>query len=295
MDPFLLPPLSMLRAFEAAARRGGFSAAGRELNVTHAAVAQQVRKLEHHLGVKLMRRDGRGVSLTREGEQLAGRLAGAFGAMQAAIQEVTTASAERPVTITLTPAFSATWLIPRMTSFRAAHPNIEVMLSPTIDLIDMETSDIDIAIRFGAGHWPGLLAAPLLSSPVAMVAHPDLLARHPVQVPADLLGLPWVQETGTGELKIWLEEHGVNVAQKTDVLHLPGYLAVDALRTGQGAGLTARAFVEADIEAGRLISLFDDAQDNDTGYYVAHRDEPLRQTVKDVIAWLHQDASYDVN
>ena len=102
-----LPSLTSLRAFEAAARLGGFSAAGRELNVTHAAVAQQVRGLEATLGVTLLARAGRGLSLTSEGERLAAALTSSFGAIAAAVEEVRSGENGRPLHVTLTPGFAS--------------------------------------------------------------------------------------------------------------------------------------------------------------------------------------------
>ncbi|GMG82323.1 transcriptional regulator GcvA [Paralimibaculum aggregatum] len=287
MDWSGLPPLSQLRAFETTARTGGFSAAGRELNVTHAAVAQQVRGLERHLGVGLVRREGRGLALTPEGARLAEALGAGFETMRAALAEILAEQAARPVHITLTPAFLAAWLMPRLGEFRAAHPKIELMLNPSTDVVDLARSGHDLAIRFGTGDWPGLEAIPLVAAPVVVVAAPALLAACAVREPADLLALPWVQEIGTDELAVWLRGHGVEIAGKTDILHLPGKHAIDAILRGDGAGMTARIFVEEDIAAGRLVALFDRDRDaSGTGYHLVRRPGRQRPDVQKVAGWL---------
>ncbi|MEL6482521.1 MAG: LysR substrate-binding domain-containing protein [Pseudomonadota bacterium] len=294
MDWSALPPLSMIRAFEAAARTGGFSAAGRELNVTHAAVAQQVRALEARLGLRLMRREGRGVVLTPEGQRLAQGLGRGLETMRHALGEAARDAAGRPVRLTLTPKFSAYWLMPRLARFRAAHPDIELLVSPTPELVDLATGAFDLAIRFGQGGWPVAEAELLVPSAHVVVATPALLERHPVHEPADLLDIPWVQETETDEWFTWLTAHGVTPRPKHDVLHLPGYMALAAMRSGEGAGLTARNFVQAEIEAGSLVALFDEPGAPETGYWLIQAPHPggtPRQTLRAVVEWLRAEAA----
>lgn len=286
MDWTRTPPLSQLRAFEAAARAGGLSAAARELNVTHAAVGQQIRKLEAALGARLAYRRGRGLALTEEGRRLGARLTDAFTMMAAAAEEVARRAEERPVRISLTPSFSAHWLGPRLSRFRAAHPEIELMLHPSAAVVDLVAGGFDLAIRFGAGAWPGLRAEPLLASPHVVAAAATLIAGKTLRHPRDLLELPWIQETGVDEWRVWLAEHGVAVPRKRDVLHMPGDMAVAAIRRGEGVGLTARALVAEDLAAGRLVALFDASEDGRTGYHIVWPEGPLRPPAAAVAAWL---------
>ncbi|MEM0944316.1 MAG: LysR family transcriptional regulator, partial [Pseudomonadota bacterium] len=159
-----LPSLASLRAFEAAARHLGFSAAGRELNVSHAAVAQQVRGLEAFLGLKLVARAGRGLELTPEGVLLADHLAEGFGKISSGIQQLTEAESARPLHITMTPSFAIGWLMPRLPLFREAHPEVELMVNPTVNVVSLADAGYDLAIRFGRGPWPGLESVPLIST-----------------------------------------------------------------------------------------------------------------------------------
>lgn len=290
-----MPPLSMLRAFEAAARHGGFSAAGRELNVTHAAIAQQVRALEERLGLPLMCREGRAVAPTPDGERLAATLREAFDLMREGVGALVAGAADRPVQVTMTTGFAASWLAPRLGSFRAAHPEVELMLNPSIRMVDLARSEFDLAIRYGAGQWPGLEAEPLLVTPKVVVATPGLVGDAAIETPQDLLRFPWIQELGLEEWRVWLTQRGVAMADKRDILHLPGHLAIDALRRGQGIGLTARVLVEDDLRAGRLVALFEDEPGAaPTGYWVVRRPGRLRPGARAFVEWVMGEAQAEV-
>ena len=155
MDWRSLPSLSALRAFAALAQTGSFTRAGEALNVSHAAVSQQVRALEERLGVPLLPRDGRRGVLTAEGERLAAALDTAFLAIGRAVDEVTGADAWRPLQVTTTSAFAMSWLMPRLSEFRHEHPQIELMLNPTAQLVELAPGGVDVAIRFGRGSGAG--------------------------------------------------------------------------------------------------------------------------------------------
>jgi LysR family glycine cleavage system transcriptional activator len=287
-----LPPLAALRAFEATARHLSFSAAARELNVTHVAVGQQVRRLEQHLGAVLVVRTGRGVELTADGARLAARLVEGFDLVRAALAEFAAASGERPLRVTLTPMFAATWLMPRLAEFRAEQPQIELMLNPSPDLIDLRREDYDLAIRFGTGAWPGLEIEPFIASGFVVVAAPSVVKGKRVETPADLASLPWVLQDGSDEFDVWLATHGVQVAKKHDVTHLPGYMLLAAAREGQGAALASKVLVEDDLRTGRLIGLFEDADYRGTsaGYYLVRRPGPMRPPLRHFVRWLKRAA-----
>ncbi|MEO1017702.1 MAG: LysR substrate-binding domain-containing protein [Pseudomonadota bacterium] len=289
-----MPPLSMLRAFEAAARCGGFSAAGRELNVTHAAIAQQVRGLEERLGLTLMRREGRGLDLTPEGRRLATKLGSGMETLRTALADLLEDVSSHPVRLTLTPTFLASWLMPRLSCFRQTCPDVELMLNPSADMVDLKRSEHDLAIRFGVGPWPGLASEHLLASSIVVVIAPELLRRHSITTPIDLLAVPWVQESGKDEWQVWLAAHGVEARGKTDILHLPGPLAIESIRRGDAVGMTARLFVEQDLAEGRLVTLFDDPETaSPTAYHLVMRPGTLRPNVATVAAWLRRQAALD--
>ena len=170
-----MPALTALRAFAVTAREGGFSAAARRLNVTHAAVQQQVRALEEALNCALVWREGKALHLTPEGERLAGALQDGFAMIQTAVEGLRAQSSEKPLTVTLPPAFAAEWLMPRLAKFWKRHPDVALSLLPEPRTVDLREAGASLGIRFGTGHWPGVVAEFLTAAPQVVVAAPELL------------------------------------------------------------------------------------------------------------------------
>jgi LysR family transcriptional regulator, glycine cleavage system transcriptional activator len=288
MDWQALPPLTALRAFAALAETGGTVAAGARLNVSHAAVSQQVKQLEAHLGVALVDRTGRQLRLTAEGRDLADALSLGFVAIARAVETLTGADADRPLQISTTPSFAAHWLMPCLSAFRQAHPQINLMIDPTPRMVTLEPGGIDIALRYGTGQWPGLEAELLFRSPIVAVAAPQLVEGKRIDYPADLADLPWLQEFGTNEASDWLRRRGVVKERAAGLVQVPGNLLLDGLRNGQGVAVTVREWVRQDITAGRLRLLFEDAEDS--GYYIVTRPGVLRLPAKAFVTWLRREA-----
>ena len=284
-----LPPLAMLRAFEAAARHGSLSEAGRELNVTHAAISQQVKKLEAHLDRPLLRRAGRGVALTPDGAQLARGLAAGFDALRDAIAAFVEEDVARPVAVTMTPNFAMYWLMPRLARFREAHPEVELRINPTGASVDMTDRSHDLAIRYGHGAWAGLEAAPLLSTRFLICGAPALAAQVAGQGPEALLSLPWLEELDTDEVRRWQRLEGIEAPPPARVTSLPGPMLMQALRDGQGVGSVAEVFVKEDLAAGRLVALHVGAVYGD-GYHLVRRPGPLRAPARALADWLRREA-----
>ena len=284
-----LPSLNALRAFCALAQTGSFTRAGEVLNVSHAAVSQQVRALEERLGTSLAHREGRGAALTPEGERLAATLDAAFLAIARAVDELTGADAARPLQITTTPSFAMGWLMPRLSEFRHEHPEVGLTLNPTTDLVELAPGGTDVGIRFGQGRWPGVEAELLVPTSMAVVAARALIGDRRITDPRDIIGLPWLQELGTSEMSEWLRGRGVIAPRRENVAHLPGHLVLEALRNGDGVTMTARALVERDIDQGRLVVLFEDELPG-AGYYVVTRPGVLRPPLKAFVSWLRRYA-----
>lgn len=284
-----LPSLSMLRAFEAAARTRSFSAAGRELNVSHAAVGQQVRKLEAHLDRPLMLRAGRGLSLTPDGAALAQGLSEGFDTLRDAVKAFSAEDAARPVHVTLTPNFAMSWLMPRLGRFRAKHPEVELRIDPTGALADMSKREHDLAIRYGRGAWPGLEATPLLRSRFLICGSPGLAAQAGDFSPEALLSLPWLQEADTDEIAVWLAEQGIVGPRPARLTVMPGFMLLQALRDGQGVACTTEMTVRQDLASGALVALHEDPTP-ESGYHVVRRPGPLRPPVRALYDWLRREA-----
>lgn len=281
-----LPPLPALRAFAAYAETGSVQAAGAALNVSHAAISQQIRKLESHLGLRLLDRSGRAAQLTTEGQQLARALEEGFGGIAACVAQLTGADAARPLHVSTTPSFAANWLMPRLGDFRQKHPEIDIMIDPNPGLTDPSPGGIDIALRFGAGSWPGLETEMLLPSDMAVVAAPALIGDHPTDSPEDLMRFPWMQEFGTSESTAWFATRGVTEARIAGLITLPGNLMLEAARDGQGIAVTAKAWVEDDIAKGRLLLLHEENQGR--GYHIVTAPGIPRPPLRLFVSWLRR-------
>ncbi|MEO0751909.1 MAG: LysR family transcriptional regulator, partial [Pseudomonadota bacterium] len=175
MNWHTLPPLSALRAFAAFTEAGTVAKAGDALGVSHAAVSQQIRALEGHMGLTLVDRSSRALELTPEGAQLAEALTEGFGVMDRSIAALTGADAQRPVHISTTQLFAMTWLMPRLLDFQDKHPGIDLMVNPSAELTDPGPGGFDLALRFGSGNWPGLEAEMLVPTDIVVTAAPALV------------------------------------------------------------------------------------------------------------------------
>lgn len=280
-----MPPLAALRAFSAFAETGNVVKAGESLNVTHAAISQHLRALERDLGVALFDRSGRALELTPEGRRLADALAAGFSGILGAVRELTGRDAARPVLISATPSFAANWLMPRLSAFRLAHPEVNLTIDPTPALAELKPGGIDIALRYGRGNWPGLDCTRLMASRIVVVGAPALVSRHRIAEPGDLVNLPWLEELGTTEATTWLRRNGVRAADARNRVEVPGNLVLDGARDGQGVAVTTRLFVEADVAAGRLVILFEDTDDL-SGYHLVTLPGVLRPGARTFASWL---------
>jgi LysR family glycine cleavage system transcriptional activator len=236
----------------------------------------------------LLDRRGRQTHLTAAGLQLAEATARGFGEVERVVEDLTGGAASRPVQISATPSFAAAWLMPRLAEFRSKHPDVALMIDPSAEVKALEPGGIDVALRYGDGHWPGLEARLLVLSPVVLVVAPALVPETPDLQPEDLLTLPWLQELGTHEASKWLRQRGVIGDPALGMSSMPGNLMLEALRSGQGVGVCARALIESDIQAGRLRVLFEeeDAAERPKGYHMVTRPGVKRTSLKVFSNWL---------
>lgn len=289
MNWLSMPPLAALRAFAAFAETGNLVQAGAALNVSHAAISQQLRALETHMGIALLDRSGRALALTEDGRLLADAVALGFGAIAATVQDLVGQAADRPLHVSVTPSLAGYWLLPRLAGFSQAHPDISLRVDPSPQIITLQPGGIDLALRHGAGDWAPLVSEPLLPAPLVIVAAPSLLQGRQIDSPADLVDLPWIEELGTNEASTWLATQGAtsDTGQRRSI-QLPGNLTLESARQGQGVLLIVRLFVEQDLKAGRLVELFRSREDS--FYHIVHRPAPLRPAARAFVAWLRREA-----
>jgi LysR family transcriptional regulator, glycine cleavage system transcriptional activator len=264
-----LPPLNALRAFEAAARHNGFTGAAAELRVSHAAISRHVRALEARLGVTLFRKAKRGVELTAGGQRYLQAVSAAFDSIAAATDTVATA-AQAQIRASVHPAFAGRWLIHHLSRFRQAYPDYDVVLDATPRAVDLEHDEADLAIRIGAGEWPGVGAELLAPSRLYPVGAPALLSRRgSAFTPPELTQFVLLHdEDDGGAWRHWFAAAGiadVDVSRGPRILE--SGLAIDAAIAGQGIALADDFLVADDLAHGRLVTLCDFAL-ADCGYYL---------------------------
>ncbi|MGE5467569.1 MAG: transcriptional regulator GcvA [Ignavibacteria bacterium] len=288
---YRLPPLAALRAFDAAARHLSFKKAAEELHVTPAAVSQQMKSLEDYLGVPLFRRLTRALELTPQGLAMLPKLREGFECLAAAVA-ATCQQDDGALTVTAPPSFASRWLVPRLSSFAAACPDVELRLASSPDTVDRrgETPVFgdgafdprerasEVAIRFGLGDYAGLRVDKILAPMRVPVCSPRIItARRPLAKPDDLrrhvlIHDETVPEDGAqSDWQRWLELAGVD-AKAVDARRGPRFsnavLAVEAALDGQGVALAIRPLVEADVAAGRLVIPFELELASDYAYFL---------------------------
>jgi len=296
-----LPPLNALRAFEAAGRHLSLSRAAAELHVTPAAVSHQVKTLEQALGAKLFRRASRGLALSATGQALLPPLTDAFDRLLEGVDQVRHADARRPLTVSVAPSFGAKWLVPRLERLREAHPDLDVRIDANARVVDLEREDIDVALRYGPGDYPGLHVERLMCEEVVPVCAPQLMhGAHALREPADLAHhvlLHHEQPLGDQsypDWRMWLLAAGV---QGVDASRGPRFtlasMALQAAQDGQGVALVGRALVDRDVAAGRLVQPFQGlGVPMRFAYWVVSRLRNAQQPrVKAFREWLHREAA----
>jgi LysR family glycine cleavage system transcriptional activator len=284
-----LPSLTSLRALAATAELRSFSQAARVLNVTHAAVAQQVRGLEDQLGRSLVQRDGRGVSLTADGEQLAAALSEGFAAMQRGLEALREAEVDRPVRVTLTTSFAAQWLMPRLKDFWARYPDIGVSLHPDTRVVDLHRERMDLGIRYGNGDWPGVEATYLASARLVIAGAPSLIGDRQALSAQDMAGMDWILSRSWAEQDAYLASIGLDPAalSRTDISNEE--LAIAAARQGLGLVVESAALIESDVHDRRL-RIVHESPERLPAYFIVNLPGPQRIAVRSFLKWLRQRA-----
>jgi LysR family glycine cleavage system transcriptional activator len=273
-----LPPLTAIRAFDAAGRCLSFTKAAEELNVTQAAISHQVRALEDWFGRPLFRRRNRQVFLTEFGQAYLPAVTEALDMLDEATRQLMRQEDTGRLTISVLGSFAATWLVGRLGQFRTLHPNIDVHLNVDDRLIDFAREDIDAAIRYGRGDWPGVKIVKILSEELFPVCSPALLDKHPLRTPDDLRHHTLLHDDMRIDWRMWLMAAGI---EGIDATRGPGYtnsaLVIQAAIGGQGVALGRSPLVNADLAAGRLVKPFELALPSEYAFYLVYPEASAAQ------------------
>jgi LysR family glycine cleavage system transcriptional activator len=294
-----LPPLNSLRAFEVAARHMSISQAASELRVTPAAISHQIRLLEDHVGLPLFVRNGRGLALTDAGSAGLRDLREGFARLSAAMDAIDSLGEAGVLSVSVAPSFASKWLLPRLELFQAAHPEIDVHVSASMQLSDFMKDGIDVAIRYGAGRYSDLSVELLLNESVVPVCSPEYLMQHgPFYLPSDLTEATLLHDDSPDNdpscpnWEMWLSAAG---APHIDSARGPRFnqssLVIEAAALGRGVALAKTALAARDLRQGRLVQPFSSAVKVDFAYYmVAPRAKLNLPKVSYFIDWLRSEA-----
>lgn len=285
-----LPPLNTLLAFEAAARLSSFTAAARELSLTHSAISHQIAALEARLETKLFRREHNRMRPTSRGKELWFQVRYALELLERAFvpPNLPGAAGQVELELSVLPSLARRWLLPRLPAFAARCPTITLTVQASSELAQIGPGGVDCAIRYGIGDWPGLQQEYLADDAMAVVASPAYRdAVRPV-TPADLARCSLLRNP-LQPWESWLQAAGVELPD--DFRFGPGFtdtsLALDAAIMGLGVALGRRRLIADDVSAGRLVQLFDLTIPDDKRYYFVWRaDSPKLSAILELRRWL---------
>jgi len=265
-----LPPLKALRAFEAASRHLSFTEAAKELFVTQAAISHQVKALESFLDVALFKRLNRGLMLTAHGQSYLPAVRRAFDLIADSTARVMQDEEEGTLTVTVLPSFAARWLVARLGRFREIHPEIDVYVSPTAEIIDFGRESVDVGIRYGRGEYPGLRTDRLLEEDIVPVCAPSLLeGEHPLSQAGDLAHHTLLHDTSHWGLATWLLAAGVDgVEPARGPIFRDSSDLVTAAVAGQGIALARGVLAHDELVDGRLVCPFELTLPTEFAYYI---------------------------
>lgn len=296
--PQSLPPLTALRAFEAAARHSSFSRAARELHVTPAAVSHQIRGLEKYLDLTLFHRKGRRLVLTEQGQIAAEQFREGFERLSEGVALLRGDDDRGTVTISVTTAFASRWLLPRLGRFLRRFPGIDLRLRSGSLPVDFDQDDVDLAIRIGRGGVGGARAVALFAERVVPVVKPSFMRHHRIRRPVDLARVPLLHDDSMRSVgrppgwSEWMDRAGLRDVDTSRGLHFDdGHTVLQVAAAGHGVALGRLGYAFDDLESKRLRAPFGPMLDLGVQYYLlfpeARRAAPAVASFR---AWLEQEA-----
>ncbi|CAM3891750.1 transcriptional regulator GcvA [Xenorhabdus thuongxuanensis] len=270
-----LPPLNALRVFDAAARHLSFTKAAEELFVTQAAVSHQMKSLEDFLGLKLFRRRNRSLLLTEDGQSYYLDIKEIFTAINDATRKLQARSAKGALTVSLSPSFAIQWLVPRLSGFNQSFPGIDVRIQAIDREEDKLADDVDVAIFYGRGNWPGLRTDRLYPEYLLPVCSPALLmGDRPLKTPADLAKHTLLHDSSRRDWQAYVRQ--LDMQQQINVQQGPIFshsaMVIQAAVHGQGVALANNVMAQNEIDAGRLVCPFNDVLVSKNAFYLVCHD-----------------------
>jgi len=295
-----LPPLNSLKSFEAAGRRLSFTRAAQELNVTQAAVSHQIKVIEEYLGVTLFVRTPRKLVLTEQGKTLLPDVIEAFDKVSNAIGAIKQEPSSKMISVRLAPSFAAKWLSPRLKYFWLQYPEIDLCLYHAHPAVDFDREEIDIAVTYGKGDWPGLVVDQILSLDFFPVCTPAFMSNDkPLSDIDNLRYYSLLHDANYECWADWLKLANIDEinASKGTIIDDTNVL-IQAAVDGQGVALGSTTFVQDLLDSGKLIKPFDITLVNEFAYYIVcpetHLKNPSVQAFKNWLLELTDEHSNSV-
>jgi DNA-binding transcriptional LysR family regulator len=265
--------LDTLRAFEAAARAGSFSAAATSLNLTHGAISRRIARLEGWLGLRVFERQARGIALTPEGQRLFQRTQEAFALIANTSDRWSEPRGPAAVRVNSMPSVSSLWLMPRVARFEAGDPLLRVILLIDQRTVDLADQGVDLAIRCGRGGLPGRISVKLFEEWCFPIAAPDLAKRIGPGEPERLLNAPLIHDSDASGWRAWFAAHGLDYRPRPQDRRFEDYnLVLDAAACGLGIALARPPLAQGPIDAGRLVAVDSRTVLNPVSYWL---DRPI--------------------
>ena len=288
-----LRSIQTLLAFEAAGRHRSFKKAAAELHVTPSAVSRQIQMLEEDLGTPLFRRLHRGLDLTPAGASYLIEVTDALLRLDRAGGAVRASGDTRALRISVLHGFAGNWLVPRLPRFQTAHPDVELRLEATSAYADFRHDDVDLAIRYGDGDWPGLHAEALLDLDVFPVCQPSLArGKPPIRKPTDLANHTWLEDVRVPDAwPRWLKVAGIEGLRPRRLLRYDNsQLVLDAATAGLGIALAADLVAERHLRERRLMRPFPIADRSPQTYHLVARPADLEKPgIKAFRTWIRAE------
>ena len=262
-------PLETLRAFDAAARTGSFSAAAEKLNLTHGAVSRQIAKLEDWLGLKVFERNARGVTLTIEGNRLHLRTTEAFALISVNSDRWVEPRGTAVVRLASIPSVSGLWLMPRMAALENHPTKLRIVLDVDNRQADLADEGIDLSVRCGRGRIPGRVSVQLFEEQIFPIASPELAKEIGRGDPARLLKYPLINDSDASGWRAWLAAQDIDYRPRPQDRRFEDYnLVLDAAAHGLGIALARPPLTVDQFQSGRIVAVDERVALNPVSYWM---------------------------
>jgi LysR family transcriptional regulator, glycine cleavage system transcriptional activator len=299
MTSHRIPPTNWLRTFDLVAHHLSFTQAADVLCISPSAVSQQVKRLEEFFGFKLFRRVGNKLCLTDAAEDCLPMIHEAFSQLQDAVDQLNSIERGGSLNVSVAPSFASKWLLDRLSRAYARNPATSIEINSTVNLATFENNDIDVAIRYGNGTYPGLEVQQLMPESIVMVASPDLINTvGGMDRPEDLKKVLLLHDTSPDFDRSCPEWRDI-----AENYRLEGFdwfsglrfnqsaLVVESAIRGVGVGLAKYALTQDALESGQLVNLFDIKIDVNHAYYVLYLPEKKNsKRILNFVGWLQEEA-----